>query len=236
MTDLRRGGSEVDRSLPRDHALIRAVTHEIRSPLTVIRAYSSVALQPKAKLTAGKMLELLQGIESSVRLAEVIVDDLETLAAHAAIRLRPQTLDLATFLPSLAPDLQALAPTRELELVLREQPARLRADPMRLRQVLTNLVENAHKHSRPGGRITVLAGQTDRDTLLAVEDEGPGVPAEELNRIFEPFYRGSRSAGVKGSGLGLAICRGLVEAQGGQLEAMLVPRRFRMTMTFPAAA
>jgi signal transduction histidine kinase len=183
------------------------------------------------------MIELMQGIENSVRLAEVIVDDLETLAAHAAIRLRPQMLDLSTLLPSFVPDLQALAPGRELELVLRAESVRLRVDSLRLKQVLSNLVENADKHSRPGGRITIMAAQTGRDTLVAVEDEGPGVPAEDLERIFEPFYRSGRSANVRGSGLGLAICRGLVEAQGGHLEAMLIPsQRFRLTMTFPAAA
>ncbi|HEY7467722.1 MAG TPA: ATP-binding protein [Dehalococcoidia bacterium] len=218
-------------------ALLRAVTHEIRSPLTVIRAYSSVALQKKTRLSATEMTDLMRHIDRSARLVEVIVGDLEALAKQESVRMRLVALDLGAFLSDNTPDLQALAPGRRLQVDLDLESLRLRADPVRLKQVLNNLVENAHKYSRPAGQITIRVGQLRDKVLIAVEDEGPGVPAEEVNRIFDPFFRGTRTSRQSGSGLGLAICKSLVEAQGGGLAAAPGPRGgFQMLVTLPAAA
>jgi signal transduction histidine kinase len=231
-------GSRDSESLPRwSVALLRAVTHEIRSPLTVIRAYSSVALQKKAQLSHTEMTDLMRHIDRSARLVEVIVGDLEALARHESVRMRMVSLDITAFLSQNALDLQALAPGRQLSLDFDAGALRLRADPVRLKQVLNNLVENAHKYSRPSGDITIRAGQIKDCVLIAVEDEGPGVAAEEIQQIFDPFFRGSRTTKQNGSGLGLAICKSLIEAQGGGLRAAPSPRGgFQMVVTLPAAA
>jgi signal transduction histidine kinase len=236
---LQRPGGETDGAgMPQwSRALLRAVTHELRSPLTVIRAYSSVVMQRKTRLTHGEVKDIMRRIDRSARLVEVIVGDLETLVRHEAVTMRPVMLDLGSFLADHADDLQALAPGRELRLEFHPGSLHLYADPQRLRQVLNNLVENAHKYSRPGGGITIRVGCARDSVLIAVQDEGPGVPPDEIEQVFEPFYRGSHGTEADGSGLGLAICKSLVEAQGGGLRAAPSPcGGFQMLVTLPAAA
>jgi signal transduction histidine kinase len=234
----RRTAPEEAESLPRwSLALLRAITHEIRSPLAVIRTYSTASLQRKARLTSREMTDILGHIDRSARLVEVIIGDLESLARQESVQMRLVPVDLPRFLSEHAPDLRALAPGRQLELDLDFGELRLRADPVRLKQVLNNLVENAHKYSRPRGQITIRVGQINDNVLIAVEDEGPGVPADEIQQIFEPFFRGSRTSRQNGSGLGLAICKSLIEAQGGGLRAAASPRGgFQMLLSLPAAA
>ena len=217
--------------------LLRAVTHELRSPLTVIRAYSSVILQRKTRLSQREVKNIMRSIDRSARLVEVIVNDLETLVKHEAVTMRPEMLDLGTFLNDHVGDLQTLAPGRELQLEFEPASTQLLADPLRLRQVLNNLVENAHKYSRSGGAITISVGCARDNVLIAVQDEGPGVPAAEIDQVFQPFYRGTHDDEVSGSGLGLAICKSLIEAQGGGLRAAPGPQGgFQMLVTLPAAA
>jgi len=179
----------------------------------------------------------MRHIDRSARLVEVIVGDLESLAKQESVRMRLMALDLTSFLSDNVADLQALAPGRQLSLNFDVCSPRLRADPVRLKQVLNNLVENAHKYSRPRGQITIRVGRLDDSVLITVEDEGPGVPPDEISQIFDPFFRGSRTAKRMGSGLGLAICKSLVEAQGGGLAAATGPcGGFQMLVTLPSAA
>jgi signal transduction histidine kinase len=218
-------------------ALLRAVSHELRSPLTVIRAYSSLVLQRKTRLSQGEVRDIMRGIDRSARLVEVIVSDLETLVNHETVAMQPVMLDLDAFLSENAEDLQALAPGRELQLEYQPGPLRLHTDPLRLKQVLNNLVENSHKYSHPGGEITIRVGCAGESILIAVQDAGPGIAPDEVERVFQPFYRGSHGTDADGSGLGLAICKSLVEAQGGGLRAAPCPRGgFQMLVTLPAAA
>jgi signal transduction histidine kinase len=86
-------------------------------------------------------------------------------------------------------------------------------DPVRIREVLTNLVSNALRHTLTGGRVTIAISETME---IRVEDTGPGIPTEELERMFDRFYKGAES---RGSGLGLTIARNLVEAHGGEIHA-----------------
>jgi two-component system phosphate regulon sensor histidine kinase PhoR len=95
----------------------------------------------------------------------------------------------------------------------------VRADPPRLEQVLVNLIHNAVKFTRPGG-LVVLAAQAESDFVrFSVSDTGAGIPAEELERIFERFYKADRARSGGGTGLGLSISRHLVEAHGGRIWA-----------------
>jgi two-component system, OmpR family, sensor histidine kinase BaeS len=97
----------------------------------------------------------------------------------------------------------------------------LHADPDRLAQVLSNLLDNALRHTQPGGRVSVTAGARNGTVEVAVSDSGDGIPAEELPHVFERLYRtdAARDQGHGGSGIGLAIVRALVDAHGGQVEA-----------------
>jgi two-component system sensor histidine kinase KdpD len=120
------------------------------------------------------------------------------------------------------------------------RPAAPRLDPALLDQVLANLLDNALKFSAPEGRVTLRLTRAGPEVAIAVEDDGPGIPREDLHRVFDPFFRATRTDRVAaGSGLGLAICRGLVQAMGGRItaESPVTPdgRGTRMVVRFPGA-
>jgi two-component system, OmpR family, sensor histidine kinase BaeS len=229
----RRGGERREYA-HRNVTMVRTVIHEMRSPLTVIRAYSSAVLAQKVRLSIRETKEVMARIESSARLLEVILEDLETMTEIGTVRLRPAVIDMASFVSEIATDLQALIPGRELELNV--QPMRVQTDPARLRQVLNNLVQNAHKYSKPSGRIAVHVAPGGDAGRIAVQDEGPGVSSEEIAHIFDPYYRAEGHENRAGRGLGLAISRRLIEAQGGTLEAGQTPEgRFQLMISLPLA-
>jgi signal transduction histidine kinase len=138
-----------------------------------------------------------------------------------------------------ATDHGATTPRHELETRIARDARWLSVDPLALRQILTNLFDNAVRHTPPGGRITVEASATSRDFTLTVRDTGSGIPSEYLSRIFERFYRvdPARSREHGGTGLGLAIVKHLVEAHGGRVEAeSTLGRGTTIRMTFPLTA
>ena len=227
-------GSQRKEYAHRNVTMVRSVIHEMRSPLTAIRAYSTSVLAKKVRLSIQETREVMARIESSARLLEVILEDLDTVTEIGTVRMRPAIIDMASFVSEIATDLQALIPGRQLELNL--QPMLVQTDPNRLRQVLNNLVQNAHKYSRPSGRISVHVGSDRKAGHIAVEDEGPGVSREEMARIFDPYYRAQGHEHRAGRGLGLAISRRLIEAQGGTLDAEQTPEgRFQLMISLPLA-
>lgn len=151
-----------------------------------------------------------------------LVDDMLTLAsAEAGQLVLPEPIDLADYFEDLRRDLPLFG---ERDVTLRTVGGTLDADADRLTQVLRNLVRNAVAQTRPGDPITVAALPRGDGLEIAVTDNGPGIPAEEIERVFTRFYRldgGPRGSG--GSGLGLAIARALVEANGGRIHAESVP-------------
>lgn len=230
----RRHGGQRKEHAQSDVTMVRTVIHDMRSPLTAIKAYSATVLAQKVRLSIRETKEVLARIESSARLLEVILEDLETMTEVGTVRMRPAIVDMASFVPEIATDLQTLIPGRQLDLNL--QPMRVQTDPVRLRQVLNNLVQNAHKYSKPSGRIAVNV-QPHRNTgLIAVQDEGPGVSREDMVHIFDPYYRARKHENRDGRGLGLAISKKLIEAQGGTLEAEKTPEgRFQLMISLPLA-
>lgn len=91
------------------------------------------------------------------------------------------------------------------------------ADESRILQVLTNLLSNAMKFTRPGGNVTVSARPVDEEVIFAVKDEGPGIPSEDVPRLFDRFWHARRGQEGRGTGLGLAIAKGIVDAHGGRI-------------------
>jgi signal transduction histidine kinase len=136
--------------------------------------------------------------------------------------------------------LHKAAPTIEesghaLEVHLPPNDAEVLADGGRIEQVLHNLLDNAARYSDPGTSIVVEAKAQDQQAVVSIKDHGDGIPSHEVERIFQPFYRGenSRQRGVRGTGLGLAICKGIVESHGGQLWVDSTPgggSAFRFTL------
>ncbi len=194
------------------------VSHELRTPLTVIRGNVDVGLQ----LERGSGREILEEISEEAGRMSRMVEDLLFLARSdsESLPLNLETVPVASLLGGLARRAEALA--RERGVPLRTALAgegTLRCDVELIEQAVLVLVDNAAKYGPPGGRITFSSRMPPGELALEVADRGPGIPREELPRVFERFYRGEGSSERRGSGLGLPIARTIAEAHGGRIEA-----------------
>ncbi|WP_337172453.1 ATP-binding protein [Gemmatimonas aurantiaca] len=198
------------------------VSHELRTPLTVIGGF--VETLQDEQLPAELRGEFLQMMDASVRRMQRIVDDLLDLSRIESGGWLPNPIDLD--MASLATEILAplQLPARNKGVVLDTEIApgaeRIYADPTAARQILSNLAENALRHTSTG-RVTLVATPGDGGTWIGVRDTGVGIGAEHLPRIFERFYRAdpARSREAGGTGLGLSIVRHLAEAHGGRVRA-----------------
>src|SRR5690242_13067166 len=215
------------------------VSHELKTPLTSIAGYAETLA---TEASAGTQTErFAQIILNNAKRMQRLVDDLLDLSRIESGRWQPdpQRVDVR----ALAGDVWAVFSDRAGERRIQFTAAagdvhHLTADPDALRQVLTNLFDNALRHTPPGGRITVALEPAAGGVTLAVTDTGSGIAPEHLPRIFERFYRADpgRSREEGGTGLGLAIVKHLVEAHGGRVEARSsLGRGTTIRIFFPAA-
>ncbi len=149
-----------------------------------------------------------------------MVDDLLLLARSdsGAVELERVPLDMGDIASTGASALTRLAEEREVSLVVDPVPAEITGDPARLRQLVAILVDNAIRHAPSGSRVDVRVRTDGGDAVVVVEDQGPGIRAEDLPRVFDRFYRGAGAPGG-GTGLGLAIAAWIVERHGGRIAA-----------------
>jgi signal transduction histidine kinase len=202
------------------------VSHELKTPLTVIGGFAETLRDPQ--LPASDRQRFIDLLLANTSRMQRIVDDLLDLSRYesAAWTPQPSDVDLESVVGELFNLVQASADAKNLALVTAIAPdARtFRFDPTALRQILANLIENAIRYTASGS-VTVSARRSGDAMVIAVRDTGIGIAAEHLNRIFERFYRAdpSRSRADGGTGLGLAIVRHLVEAHGGRVSAESMP-------------
>ncbi len=192
-------------------AILHAISHDLRSPLTAITTAGS-ALRTEG-ISEQERSELVSVIEDEgARLAK-LVDDLLDLSKIQAGALAPQSdwCDLRDVVASAGAGIRTEHP---LEFDLPRDLPLVRADESQLERVFSNLIENAVKFSPPGAPVRITAGVGSGRVTVRVIDQGRGIPSQQRARVFEPFFRGRTGSG---SGLGLAICRGFVEANGGQI-------------------
>jgi two-component system sensor histidine kinase KdpD len=229
-----RGETEVLRN-----ALLTSLGHDLRTPLTSIRGAADTLLAHDAALVPAARRELAATIsEEAVRMARFLTNILDMVRIEAGqITPRREPLDLVEATEAVI----ARAERRTGRSVQRDLPDRSprpKLDPDLLEQVLGNLLDNALKYGEPGGRVAIRVWREGAEVALAVEDDGPGIGAADLPRIFDPFFRVTRTDRIAaGSGLGLAICRGLVRAMGGRIMAespIADGRGTRMLLRFPA--
>jgi K+-sensing histidine kinase KdpD len=196
-------------------AVLHAVSHDLRSPLTAIRAASEGLDNPSLRLSAEEREELFETIGLELRRLERLVDnllDLSRLEAGPA-RRRPELWTVDALLVSA---LEQLGPEADrVEMTFAPDLGLVRVDGSQLQRVLVNLLENALKFSSPTDPVDVSVVEDDGRIAVRIRDRGPGVAEPDRERIFEPFERGR--AGGPGSGLGLAIARGFAEANGGRV-------------------
>ncbi len=214
--------------------LVADVAHELRTPVAILQAGHEALLDGVVEATPDQLTSLRDEV---LRLARM-VDDLQTLAAAdaATLRLSLRRCDLAEVAVAAADSLAGRFEAAGLTVERQLTPAWVMADPRWLHQVVTNLLTNALKFTRAGGRVTIQSQTTGPAALLRVTDTGTGIAADELPHIFERFWRGRQAAQVSGSGIGLAVAAELARAHGGQLTAGSEPGRgTEMTLTLPAA-
>jgi signal transduction histidine kinase len=196
--------------------LMADIAHELRTPLTVIRSDLEALLDGVYEPTP----ETLASVQEETLLLARLVDDLRALAQAEAgqLRLERESLDLADLLTGVAAgfELQARSQGQELSLDLPPDLPPVDADPQRVRQVAANLVSNALRHAPDAGRVVVSAEAFPAEVQVSVADDGPGIPEEDLDRVFERFWRGTQPR-TQGSGVGLTIARELVRAHGGRI-------------------
>jgi two-component system, OmpR family, sensor histidine kinase BaeS len=214
--------------------LVADVAHELRTPIAILQAGHEALLDGVAEPTPAELSSLRDEV---LRLARM-VGDLQTLAAAdaATLNLTRRHCDLAEVaaaaVDSLARRFEAAGITLDRQLAA----SPVLADSHWLHQVITNLLTNALKFTPAGGRVTVSAGPSGAEAVLRVTDTGAGIPADELPRIFDRFFRGQQAAQISGSGIGLAVAVELVQAHGGLLTASSEPGQgTQMTLTLPAA-
>jgi two-component system sensor histidine kinase KdpD len=196
-------------------AILRATSHDLRTPLTGIRAAVGALRNATLTISDEDRRELLETIDAeSERLARIVSDLLDLSRLEAGHALPEREL---WHLQDLVDEVITRLGARDRVSVEGERPL-VEVDPAQVERVLANLIENALKFSSPGEPVGVRITATRSEAILRVVDHGPGVPEQELERVFEPFYRRG-DAGRSGAGLGLAIARGFAEANGGRVWA-----------------
>ena len=208
--------------------LLRGITHDVKNPLGAARGYAELLGMGIKGPLSGEQTKLVQGVERSIDGALAIISDLLDLARadSGGIHIQRMNVDLNDLMQQAVEDHRAAAVTAGHQIVARSTVERLYCytDPSRVRQVLDNLISNAIKYTGKPGAITVLtepnapdAPFPQRSVAIRVKDNGPGIPPDQRESIFDEFTRLDDGGAMKGHGLGLAIARRMARLLGGEL-------------------
>jgi PAS domain S-box-containing protein len=210
-----------DRELDRMRSsLVSTVSHELRTPLAAIKGYASTMLADDVEWDRASQHEFLTIIsDESDRLTNLVNNLLDLSRIEAgSLKLAREKCDIKKIINRAAKQ-AGLTSTNKFEVKIQSKLPSLYADPPRLESILRNLIENAIKYAGEEAKVKVEVKKTGKEFLFMVSDNGPGIPPNESQRIFDSFYRvdDSLTRLTSGAGLGLAICQGLVRAHGGKI-------------------
>jgi two-component system phosphate regulon sensor histidine kinase PhoR len=200
------------------------VSHELRTPLSILRGYIETMID-EPKMPRGETARILEVMEQHSKRLGLLANDLLILAQleSGGSILQFSEIELPRFFSDLVRDWKKEFSSRGLNAVVNvsDDCSIIHADETRLREVFDNLLDNAVKYSGKSGQIRLTARRRDNEVALSVGDEGIGIAAEDLPRIFERFYRAdkARSRELGGTGLGLAIVKHIAQLHGGRVEA-----------------
>jgi PAS domain S-box-containing protein len=204
--------------------LLANVSHDLRTPLTSIKGYSTTILRHYQKLTDDEKRDFLKEIDmASDRLTELIENLLQLSKLEAGgFRMNKEPLSIDNLITNAMEDMQQKAQSYRFAMKSPKSLPLVEADPRRIRQVIDNLLGNAIKYSPDGTEISVTCEVDNQSLTVHVKDQGVGIAANEIDKIFERFYQaasGTSSHKAGGVGLGLAICKGIIEAHKGRIWA-----------------
>ena len=202
-------------------ALLRSVSHDLRTPLATIRAVVT-DLHDGNYHDEATRLELLESVAGEAERLDRLVGNLLSLSRIEAgsLHVEDQSVDTAELLQLAVLRLTPLFPRVQLEVEIDPSVPLIRGDPLLLDQVVSNLLENASRYAPPGTTVTVGLASSGPNLVLRVCDQGPGIRAEHVDEVFQAFWRGPDSPS---SGLGLTIVRAIVEAHGGSIRVVETP-------------
>jgi two-component system sensor histidine kinase KdpD len=203
------------------NALLSSVSHDLRTPLASILGSATTLIQYRDKMSESVCTDLLLTIEEEARrLSRFVANLFDMSHIESGLHLQREWVDLGDVANGAIGRARKSFPDREIKLTLAPGLPLVRGDAVLFEQVIFNLLDNADKYTPKGKQTRVEIGTGGGEAIVIVEDEGPGIPPDELERVFEKFYRVVPGDGrPPGTGLGLAIARGVVEAMGGAIHA-----------------
>jgi heavy metal sensor kinase len=219
-TTLNNAFERLERAFARERRFTADVSHELRTPIAIIQGETSLALTRERSNTDYR--KSMEAISSVIEHMSTTINRLLLLARADAgeSQLEMERVDLSGFLSDISADIEALCENKAQVFSLAIiHNAVITGDRTLLKELLFNLVENAVKHTPPGGRITIMLDKPGYEAVIEVKDSGTGIAAEHLPHIFERFYHVEDGwSSSRGSGLGLAICKTIVEQHKGMIE------------------
>ena len=236
---LERDARERDRVERMKDDFLLTVSHELRTPVTSVKGFAEMLASQENSMSAAQR-EAIGAISEGTGDLSRLIDDLVDLARSDAGRLRIETGPTAVrpLLERVARQMRHSFSERgqKLQVSAAKDLPRIKADPERISQALNNLLSNANKYGHEGGVVRLSATRTGKEVAIAVSDEGPGMTEEELEHVFERFWRADSgvSQRVGGTGLGLAIAKSLVELHDGTITAESGDQGATFTITLPA--
>lgn len=208
------------KQLEKDRAeFMRALSHDLKSPLTSIKGFAQLlskvmTLNEKGERFVGQIISATERmLEMIHHLLQVTHEDL--------VELERTAVDLHSIIAEVIDDVEGAALSKSIDILFDSngEPYRILADPVRLYHMTLNLIDNAIKYSPVETKVKVLLNYTPENVVIEVEDEGYGIPQEDLPRVFEKFYRGKQTAGQHGTGVGLSVVAAIAQAHEGKATA-----------------
>lgn len=212
----------LEKEAAREKEFLSLTSHQLYTPTSIIRGFASLLKENDWGKLSPKQQDAVEEIyNSSKRMADLVSELLSISRIQAGgMILKPVATDIKSLLENIAKQMSQTRPNQNIKLEIKGSLQEIVIDPERIRDVVSNLVSNAMKYGRDS-EIKIIAEQNDTETKIAVSDSGVGIPPEDFEKLFQPFFRGQNILELdnKGTGLGLYIARLIVEKHGGKIWA-----------------
>jgi two-component system sensor histidine kinase KdpD len=216
-------------------AILSSVSHELRTPLSTIKAAASSLRSKEVGWDSPARTELVAAIDDEADHLNMLVGNLLDMSRieSGALKPRREWNILSEIVGSVLARMKHLSVEHKLKIDVPESLPLIPVDYVQMQQVFTNLISNSLKYA-PANTTVSISARVDRETVhVQVSNQGPQVPPEHLERIFDKFYRVTAADRVTGTGLGLSICKGIIEAHGGRIWAQNLRDGLAFNFTLP---
>jgi two-component system, OmpR family, sensor histidine kinase KdpD len=220
------------------NTLLASISHDLRTPLAAIAGAGSALADPHITIDNATRMRLATTIETKAQeMSKLISNVLDLMRFESGeVRLRPDWQTIEDLLGTALGQLHDRMKDHPVDIDLPDSLPAVRADAPLVTQVFSNLLDNCVRHTPPGSRISISASAEDHFVRVVVDDNGPGLPPGDAERLFKKFQRGREESNTGGAGLGLAICRAIITAHGGTITAASRPGGgARFAFTLPTA-